>query len=135
MKRINFQNQEGMTIIEAAISTAVLAVAGGALVVMGLMTVAMTTSVRNRSKATAYATERIEQMRACRDRLNIVPVSLGDCGLASPETSSIFTRTTAITGVDPMDVDVEVRWTEKGATKTVTVKTRLAKVKVNEATE
>lgn len=135
MKQISLKTQDGMTIIEVAISTAVLAVAGGALVVMGLMIVAMTTSVRNKARATAYATERVEQVRACRDKFNKLPTILGDCGLNASDTLGFFNRATALSGVDPVDVSVVVTWTEKGTTKTVTVKTKLAKPKINEATE
>lgn len=130
---------QGMSLVEMVIALSILAVAGMALVNIGLTTVAVSTSAKLKTRATALATERVEQLRACRDEKNQLPTLVG-CGLSSPETIEVFTRKTSFLpsffgGPDVVDIEVTVLWHERGLSKEVTLKTKLSQWKIREAIE
>lgn len=128
--------QRGFSLIEMTFAVAILAIVGGALVSMGLTTVKMTTSAKLKTQATALAHERIEQLKACRDRDNLLP---GDAGWScpglglGPPLSDIFDRieTISVAG-DEATATVTVSW--HGGTKEVRLQTILSDWKAREAT-
>lgn len=130
-------NQRGLSLIEMAFAVAILAIVGGALVSMGLTTVKMTTSAKLKTQATALAQERIEQLKACRDRVNSLE---GVYSCSGSSTPSLFSPNTSLDpsgyspGLAEVTATVVVSWQERGGTKTVTLQTILSDWKAREAT-
>lgn len=133
------RRDKGIGLVETTIAVAILAVAGGALITMGLTTASLTTSSKLKTRATALASLRIEQLRACRDETNLLPTvpTAANCPDVAPSPiEGIFTRTTEINDSNPgVLVKVEVSWQERGREKKVVLETKLSQWRVKEATQ
>ncbi len=123
---------EGFTILEILIAMLVITIGGLAAYAMVQQIVFSTFSSSYRLTAAYLAKEGIENVRNIRDTNwlqeapNWYDGLIGDSGLQPVSGFSNYKRRTIVTLDDPkLEVKVEVEWTERGDTHTITVQENL----------
>lgn len=142
------RSQLGSTLVESVVAIGLASVIISAIVGMVVSAIASSTAAKSRTTATRYAEEGLEVSRLTRDKnswttffANYVNASVWHVGssnvlVTSPDTgvTSVYTReirltntSSPLTNNDRVQVDVQVKWIDKGKNEVVELVSYLTK--------